>query len=94
MLGTVDNLELYVFLGRFSRFLLYQVAEIAWRQARLVGKIAYRGQPLPLRAAAAEIVVQFVLELMQHVAVHLASRAELAVVEAQAVFEEQFYVRA
>ena len=94
MLGTVDYLELYVFLGRFSRFLLYQVAEIAWRKARLVGKIAYRGQPLPLRAAAAEIVVQLVLELMQHVAVHLAARAELAVVEAQAIFEEQFYVRA
>ena len=85
LLREVDDLVLDVALCRHASLFLHEVAEIARREAGLVGEIGDAGQTLAFGLAAAEILVKALLEAGHDVAIHLVSGDELAVVVAHAV---------
>ena len=91
LLREVDDLVLDVALSRESCLFLDEVAEITWREKNLLCEVGYRGQPLALGLATAEIRLQIVLETGHNVAVRLVAGDELAVVIAHAVVEQQAY---
>ena len=76
---------LYVLLRRLAGLLLDDIAEIARRQANLVGKEFHRGQTVADILFTGKIFVQQLFETGQHTVVHRFARTELAVVEAQTI---------
>lgn len=88
----VEHLLLDVFQGGHSGLLLDEIAEIVGGKAKRIGALLNRGHPLCCGLARCEIVIQQVLEAGQDIVVGIFAGDELAVVETDAVVEQQFDV--
>ena len=78
-------------LGSTPRFHTHQIAEIAVRQAAFVCKISYRWQTV-MQGFCGDIIIKHFYEFLYHRMIYLLAGDELAVVEAETIVQQQFYV--
>ena len=88
----VDDHEVDVFDGGLACLFFHEVAEVVGGEVQFLRAPVHRGQSDLLRLVRVEIVNHQVFEAGQHVFVDELAGDELAVVEAQAVVEQDFDV--
>lgn len=79
-------------LGGTPHLRLHQCTKVSCGKAALFGKVSDRRKPL-MQGFGPDIVIKQGDELLHHAVVNLLTGDELAVVEAQAVVEEQLNIR-
>ena len=89
LLGLLDDGILDVTLCGGAALLADQVAEVVGRETGLVGEVGDGGQTVTFWMVVYKVLAELLLEGQEHLAVHLVSRDELAIVVAQAVVEHQ-----
>ena len=92
VLDTVDDSEVDVFNGGLSSLFLDEVTEIVGGEMKLVGTPCYGGQTDLFRLVGVKIAGHQVLETCEDIAVDNLACGKLAVVETEAMVEQDFYV--
>ena len=87
--GLSDEVLLDELLGTIARLGFHEVAEVVGREVQRIGKVAHGGHSLSGGEALGEIVIEQNVEALHQLAVDGFSRDELAVVEADAVVQNQ-----
>lgn len=91
-LGGSQQAIVDVFLGSQFGLALDDLSEVSGREVATIGEVGHGGQPL-LSGLCTDIVSEQAIELLHHGVVDLLTGDKLAVVEPQAVVEQQLDVR-